>query len=104
MLGTGKKNPEMKKFPIRLLSHPNFYNMEANSFPVTENAENKPDLPCVHFIHAEGFSILTKSNLMHIAPWSEDDMRQLSNCSQWFLFLKEMKSLSVLENHNNPPQ
>ena len=30
---------------------------------------------------------------MRIAPWSEDDMNQLSNCSQWFLFLKETKWL-----------
>ena len=30
---------------------------------------------------------------MHIAPWSEDNMRQLSNCGQWFLFLKETKWL-----------
>ena len=34
---------------------------------------------CMHFIHAEDFSHLTKSNLMHIAPWSEDNLRQLSN-------------------------
>ena len=33
--------------------------------------------------------IQDKSNLMHIAPWSEDDMRQLSNFGQWFLFLKK---------------
>ena len=50
----------------------------------------------VYFRHAENFSLSTKSNLMHIAPWSEDDLRQLSNCSKWFLFLKETKSLSVL--------
>ena len=56
----------------------------------------------VHFIHAENFSLSTKSNLMHIAPWSEDDLRQLSNCDQWFLFLKETKWLNALENHNQP--
>ena len=58
----------------------------------------------VYFIHAENFLLSTKSNLMHIAPWSEDDLRQLSNCGQWFLFLKETKWLSVLENHDNQPQ
>ena len=41
---------------------------------------------CVYFLHAENFSLSTKSNLMHIAPRSEDDLRQLSNCGQWFLF------------------
>ena len=59
---------------------------------------------CVHFIHAEDFSLSTKSYLMHTAPWSEDDLRQLSNCCQWFLFLKEEKWLSVPENHDNQPQ
>ena len=59
---------------------------------------------CVHFIHAENFSLSTKSNLMHVAPRSEDDLRQLSNCNLWFLFLKETKWLSVLENHDNQPQ
>ena len=44
-------------------------------------------------IHAETFLLSTKSNLMHIALWSEDDLRQLSNCSLWFLFLKETKWL-----------
>ena len=57
----------------------------------------------VYFLHAENFSLLNKSNLMHIAPWSEDDLRQLSNCGQWFLFLKETKWLSVLENNVNQP-
>ena len=33
----------------------------------------------VYFVHAENVSLLTKSNLMHIAPRSEDDLRQLSN-------------------------
>ena len=59
---------------------------------------------CVHFIHAENFSLSTKSNLMHIALRSEDDLRQLSNYDQRFLFLKETKWLSVLENHDNQPQ
>ena len=45
----------------------------------------------MYCIHAENFSLSTKSNLMHITPWSEDDLRQLSNCGQWFLFLKETK-------------
>ena len=57
----------------------------------------------VHFIHAENFSLSTKSNLMHTAPLSADDMRQLSNCGQWFLFSNETKWLSVLENHDNQP-
>ena len=55
----------------------------------------------IRFIHAEDFSLSSKSNLMHIAPLSEDNKRQLSNCGQWFLFLKEMKWLSVLENYDN---
>ena len=58
----------------------------------------------VYFIHAENFLHSTKSNLMHIAPWSEDDLRQLSNGGQWFLFLIETKWLSVLENHDNQLQ
>ena len=33
----------------------------------------------VYFIHAKNFSLSTKSNMMHIMPWSEDDLRQLSN-------------------------
>ena len=32
----------------------------------------------VDLIHAEDFLLSNKSNLMHIAPWSEDDLRQLS--------------------------
>ena len=36
----------------------------------------------MHFIHTENFLLSTKSNLMHVAPWSEDDLRQLSNCGQ----------------------
>ena len=58
----------------------------------------------VYFIYAENFSLSTESNLMHIAPWSEDDLRQLTKCGQWFLFLKETKWLSVPENHDNQPQ
>ena len=42
----------------------------------------------VYFLHAENFSLSTKSNLMHIVPWSEDDLKQLSNCGQCFVFLK----------------
>ena len=59
---------------------------------------------CVHFINAEDFSISSKSNLMHIAPSSEDDMRQLSYWDQRFLFSKETKWLSVPENPDNLPQ
>ena len=46
--GDGGKNRKKKgkqKKKIWLLSHPPFYDMEANCFPVSENAENKPDLP-----------------------------------------------------------
>ena len=43
MSGWQKKN-ETKNFPVWLPSHPPFYDMEANCFPVSENAENKPDL------------------------------------------------------------
>ena len=45
-----------------------------------------------------------KKNLMHIAPCSKDDLWQLLNSSQWFLFLEETKWLSVLENHGNQLQ
>ena len=31
-------------------------------------------------VHAENLSLSSKSNLMHITPRSEDDLRQLSNC------------------------
>ena len=41
---------------------------------------------------------------MHIAQQSEDDMKQLLNCGQRFLFLKETERLSVQENHDNQPQ
>ena len=52
-VGDGRKKPETKaktnknkeKIP-RLVALPSpFYNMEADSFPVSENAENKPDMP-----------------------------------------------------------
>ena len=37
-----EKNPETKKIP-RLVALPSpFYDMEADCFPVSENAENKP--------------------------------------------------------------
>ena len=52
----------------------------------------------MYFLHAENFSLSTKSNLMHIAPRSEDDLRQLSNCGQWFLFLKETTT-NLNRNH-----
>ena len=58
----------------------------------------------VYFLHAENFLLSTKSNLMHITPRSEDDLRQLLNCGLWFLFLKETKWMSVLENHDNQIQ
>ena len=40
-----KRKPR-KKFPVWLPSHPPIYEkMEADCFPVSENTENKPDLP-----------------------------------------------------------
>ena len=51
----------------------------------------------VYFLHVENLSLSTKSYLMHIALQSEVYLRQLSNCSQRFLFLKETKWLSVLK-------
>ena len=38
-----KKGNERKKIPVWLPSHPFFYDMEADCFPVNENAENKPE-------------------------------------------------------------
>ena len=35
----------MEKFPVWLPSHPPVYEMEADCFPVSENTENKLDLP-----------------------------------------------------------
>ena len=51
--GDGRKNPEIytkqkprKKSPVWLPSHPHIYEkMEADCFLVSENTENKPDLP-----------------------------------------------------------
>ena len=51
----GRKTPKDKtirlktkeKFPVWLLSHPHFYDMEANCFPVSENTENELDLTYV---------------------------------------------------------
>ena len=46
-----KKNQKTKNetkeqiFPVWLPSHPPVYEMEADCFPVSENTENKPDLP-----------------------------------------------------------
>ena len=40
---TPKKNKE--KIPVWLPSHSPIYNMEADSFLVSEKTENKPDLP-----------------------------------------------------------
>ena len=34
-----------EKITVGLPSHPRFYNMEADSFPVYKRTENKPDLP-----------------------------------------------------------
>ena len=46
--GDGRKTPKekklRKKFPVWLLSHPPFYGMEADCFPVSENTKNKSDL------------------------------------------------------------
>ena len=50
MMGIGEKprniqkTKQRKKFPIWLPSHPPIYKMEADSFPMSENTENKPDL------------------------------------------------------------
>ena len=41
----GRKKPETKKFPVWLPSYPHFYDMVADCFSVSVNAENKPDLP-----------------------------------------------------------
>ena len=49
-----QKNPEIqinekvkprKKIHVWLPSHPPVYEMEADCFPVSDNTENKPDLP-----------------------------------------------------------
>ena len=42
-VGDRRKNHK-KKFPVWLPSHPLFYNMEADCFLVSKNAENKSDL------------------------------------------------------------
>ena len=49
MLGMGEKKTETNKNKekIWLPSHPCFNDMEADCFPVSENAENKPDLASV---------------------------------------------------------
>ena len=45
-MGMGEKTErECKKIPVWLPSHPLVYDMEADYFPVSENTENKPDLP-----------------------------------------------------------
>ena len=48
----------------------------------------------VYFLHAENLSLSTKSNLMHIAPRSEDDLRQLSNLL-WYFVRYAIKPLLV---------
>ena len=51
MMGMGEKprniqkTKQRKKFLVWLLSHPTVYEVEADCFPVSENTENKPDLP-----------------------------------------------------------
>ena len=40
-----KTNKTKKKSPLWWFSHPHFYDMEADCFPVSENAENKPEIP-----------------------------------------------------------
>ena len=42
---TWKRKGNERKIPVWLPSHPRFYDMEADCFPVSENAENNPDLP-----------------------------------------------------------
>ena len=42
-----KRKGNERKILVWLSSHPPFYYMEANSFPVSENAENISDLPKV---------------------------------------------------------
>ena len=39
-----KRIKPKKKFSVWLPSHPHFYDMEADCFPVSEITENKPDL------------------------------------------------------------
>ena len=51
--GWEKKNPKdnakmkenKERIPVWLPYHPPFYDMEADCFPMSENTENKPDLP-----------------------------------------------------------
>ena len=51
MMGMGEnprnvqKAKTRKKFPVWLPSHPPSTKMEADCFPVSENTENKPELP-----------------------------------------------------------
>ena len=40
-----KNETEEKIFPVWLPSHPPVYEMEADCFPVSENTDNKADLP-----------------------------------------------------------
>ena len=41
----GWEKPNTKKISAWLTFHPHFYDMEADCFPVSKNAENKPNLP-----------------------------------------------------------
>ena len=43
--GDGRKKTETKKYPCLVALPSPFYDKEADCFPVSENAENKPDLP-----------------------------------------------------------
>ena len=44
---TKANKKKRKKFPVWLPAHPRLYDMEADSFPVSENTKNKPDRPSV---------------------------------------------------------
>ena len=56
---------------------------------------------CVYFLHAENFSLSTKFNLMHIAPWSEDDLRQLSSDSYFWKKLNDWVSYKTMTTNLN---
>ena len=53
---------------------------------------------CMYFLHAENFSLSTKSNLMHIAPWSEDDLRQLSKLLPMIPIFERNEIIIVINN------
>ena len=62
-----EKKPETEKFPVWLPSHPAFYNMETDCFLVSENAENKPDLPLV----GGGSDLMGKKKKQCRARWGQ---------------------------------